>query len=213
MRQQVHDISTVATLYSALIQANATILAIFTGFLTFSTLRGPLWGRLLADFQVTNREFTQRLTQLSERARAAQDPENPQQEIQFTMDEVTEQLFEKQKALGKTIEEHIITISDYKFSLRPILFLGLFGVVVPAVLLAYLPHDQAPFTRSYFAITGYAIALFGILLFVRQFGPDTDLRLSSKRPDVIKAWRVLGVSLALCLLGMDFAHLLPFPTE
>jgi hypothetical protein len=109
------------------------------------------------------------------------------------------------------MEEHVIAISDYKFSLRPILFLGLFGIVVPAGLLAYLPHDQTPFSRSYFAIAGHAIALFGILLFVKQFGPNTDLRISSKRPDVIKAWRILGTLPGICLLGVLFAQLFPFP--
>ena len=40
----MRDVSALHTLYSALIQATATILAIFAGLLTFSTLRGPPMG-------------------------------------------------------------------------------------------------------------------------------------------------------------------------
>jgi hypothetical protein len=210
----MRDVSALHTLYSALIQATATILAIFAGLLTFSTFRGHQWGKLYADYMITTREVTQRLTQLTEIARAAQpDDEKGQQPIQFQMDDRTQQLFDAQRAMGEQIQEHILATLDYKLIRRALLFLGFFGIVLPSILLALLPHDPAPFLRSYFALAGYAFSLSEILLLVTQLGPTTDMRFASKRPEFIKAWRVLSVLIALCLLGVAFAHLLPFPTE
>jgi hypothetical protein len=208
----MRDVSALHTLYSALIQATATIVAIFAGLLAISRFRGHLWGKLYADYMVTTREFTQSLAELKEIARAAQPAgAKGQQPIQFQMDERTQQLFDAQRAIGEQIQEHILATLDYKLTLRALLFLGLFGIALPSFLLALLPHDPAPFLRSYFALAGYAFSLLGILLLVTQLGPSTDMRFASKRPEFIKAWHVISVFLALFLLGVVFAHLLPFP--
>jgi hypothetical protein len=209
----MRDVSALHTLYSALIQATATIVAIFAGLLAISTFRGHQWGKLYGDSMITTREVTQSLAQLKEIARATQpDDEKGQQPIQFQMDERTQQLFDAQRAIGEQIQEHILATLDYKLIRRALLFLGLFGIVLPSILLALLPHDPAPFLRSYFALAGYAFSLLGILLLVTQLGPSTDMRFASKRSEFIQAWNVLSVLLALCLLGVVFAHLLPFPT-
>jgi hypothetical protein len=111
----MRDVSALHTLYSALIQATATIVAIFAGLLTFSTFRGHQWGQLYADYMRTTREFTQSLAQLKEIARAAQpDDEKGQQPSQYELDESTQQLRETLRAMGEQIQEHILATLDYK---------------------------------------------------------------------------------------------------
>jgi hypothetical protein len=55
----------------------------------------------------------------------------------------------------------------------------------------------------------------GADLLAEASGPElaSHMRFASKRPEFINAWRVLSVFLALCLVGVVFAHHLPFPSD
>jgi hypothetical protein len=159
----MRDVSALQTLYSALIQANSTILAILAGFL----LAFPRSLRSHSDTTTTGSEEHQ--------------------------------------------GPHLVA-RHFSVAFTVVLFIGIFGIFMPAVLLALLPSDPNPTLRSYFAVAAYGTSLVGITLLLLELDPEsTDP--DNPPPNFARAYKAWLIIIAAFSFGILVASFIPWPVE
>jgi hypothetical protein len=226
------DTSSLQSLYSALIQAGATIVAVLGGFLlTFGPGRQEATLDRIRSIEDSTRQMEQHQRRLQDFIdsypnpyshpalgrvlRSENPPESVLSEMQTTQQQgrelvvTTDRLVEHARHERDRLRAHLKTMPQFYDAGLALTALTLFCLIFPLIALAWLPSDTDPFRRSFFAVVGYSTALLYVpLLAFKTVTASTsrlfgDDEVTTNHPTFL-SWIERGMLLALIVSAIGF---------